>query len=63
MRLCGSHDKYNFRQVQCKLPDDGRRPKQVGRDIYVYFNANFNVFLNKKVHLLVSEFYVYQNAQ
>jgi hypothetical protein len=25
-------------------------------DIYVYFNVNFNVFfLNKKVHLLVSE--------
>jgi len=23
----------------------------------VYFNVNFNVFLNKKVHLLVSELY------
>ena len=22
--------KYNFSQVQCKLPDDGRRPKHVG---------------------------------
>ena len=22
--------KYNFRQVQCKLPEDGRRPKHVG---------------------------------
>ena len=21
---------YNFSQVQCKLPDDGRRPKHVG---------------------------------
>jgi hypothetical protein len=32
-------------------------------DIYVYFNVNFNVFLNKKVHLLVSELYIYQNAR
>ena len=22
--------KYKFSQVQCKLPDDGRRPKHVG---------------------------------
>ena len=22
--------KYNFSQVPCKLPDDGRRPKHVG---------------------------------
>ena len=27
-------------------------------------NVNFNVvFLNKKVHLLVSELYIYQNAR
>jgi len=33
-------------------------------DIYVYFNVNCNVFfLNKKVHLLVSELYIYQNAR
>jgi len=24
------HNKYNFIQVQYKLPDDGRRPKHVG---------------------------------
>ena len=29
----------------------------------MYFNVNFNVFLNKKVHLLVSELYIYQNAR
>jgi len=30
-------------------------------DIYVYFNVNFNVFfLNKNLHLLVSELYIYQ---
>jgi len=30
----------------------------------VYFNVNFNVFfLNKKVHLLVSELYIYQYAR
>jgi hypothetical protein len=29
----------------------------------VYFNVNFNMFLNKKVHLLVSELYMYQNAR
>jgi len=29
----------------------------------VYFNVNFNVFFRlKKVHLLVSEIYIYQNA-
>ena len=33
-------------------------------DIYVYFNVNFNVFFKiKKVHLLVSELYMYQNAR
>ena len=26
---CTEH-KYNFTQVQYKLPDDGRRPKHVG---------------------------------
>ena len=31
-------------------------------DIYVYFGVNFNVFQSKKVHLLVSELYIYQNA-
>ena len=32
--------------------------------MYVYFNINFNVFfLNKEVHLLVSEPYIYQNAR
>ena len=35
--------KYNFSQVLCKLPDDGRRPKHVG-GMFVYFNVNFNVF-------------------
>ena len=25
-----SAHKYNFSQVQCKLPDDGRSPKHVG---------------------------------
>jgi len=30
----------------------------------VYFNVNFNVFFKLiKVHLLVSELYVYQNAR
>jgi hypothetical protein len=30
----------------------------------VYFNVNFNVFFKiKKVHLLVSELYIYQNAR
>ena len=30
----------------------------------MYFNVNCNVFfLNKKVHLLVSEFFIYQNAR
>jgi len=29
--FCTAHThKYNFSQVQCKLPDDGRRPKHVG---------------------------------
>jgi len=29
----------------------------------VYFNANFNAFFKfKKVHLLVNELYIYQNA-
>ena len=33
-------------------------------EIFVYFNANFNVFFKLiKVHLLVSELYVYQNAR
>ena len=27
--LCAQH-KYNFSQVQYKLPDDGHRPKHVG---------------------------------
>ena len=32
--------------------------------MYVYFNANFNVFFKSiKVHLLVSELYIYQNAR
>jgi len=32
--------------------------------IYVYFNVNFNVFFKLiKVHLLVSELYIYQNAR
>ena len=32
-------------------------------DIYVYFNVNLNVFFKLiKVHLLVSEIYIYQNA-
>jgi len=36
MQLCGSMLPYNriinndFSQIQCKLPDDGRRPKHVG---------------------------------
>ena len=31
---------------------------------YVYFNVNFNVFFKLiKVHLLVSELYIYQNAR
>ena len=30
----------------------------------MYFNVNFNVFFKLiKVHLLVSKFYIYQNAQ
>ena len=30
----------------------------------MYFNVNFNVFFKiKKVHLLVSELYIYQNAR
>jgi len=29
----------------------------------VYFNVNFNVFKLIKVHLLVSELYIYQNAR
>jgi len=30
----------------------------------VYFNVNFNVFfLNRKVHFLVSELYIYKNAR
>jgi len=30
----------------------------------VYFNVNFNVFFELiKVHLFVSELYIYQNAQ
>ena len=33
-------------------------------DIYVYFNVNFNVFFKiKKLHLLVSELYIYRNAR
>ena len=29
--LCGCVAAiYNFSQVQCKLPDDGRKPKHVG---------------------------------
>jgi len=33
-------------------------------DIYVYFNVHFNVFFKLiKVHLLVSEIYIYQNAR
>ena len=33
-------------------------------DIYVYFNINFNVFFKFiKVHLLVSELQIYQNAR
>ena len=33
-------------------------------DICVYFNVNFNVFFKLiKVHLLVSELYIYQNAR
>ena len=33
-------------------------------DIYVYFNVNFNVFFKLiKVHLLVIELYIYQNAR
>ena len=33
-------------------------------DIYVYFNVNFNVFFKLiKVHLLVSEIYIYQNGR
>jgi len=32
--------------------------------MYVYFNVNFNVFFKFiKVHLLVSELYIYQNAR
>ena len=31
---------------------------------HVYFNVNFNVFIKLiKVHLLVSELYIHQNAQ
>ena len=29
----------------------------------MYFNVNFYVFLNKNVHLLVSELYIYQNVR
>ena len=33
-------------------------------DVYVYFNVNFNVFFKLiKVHLLVSELYIYQTAR
>jgi len=46
--------KYNFSQVQCKLPDDGRRPTR-RTDIYVYFNVFFKLI---KVHFLVSELYI-----
>jgi len=32
--------------------------------MYVYFKINFNVFFKLiKVHLLVSELYIYQNAR
>ena len=62
--------KYNFSQVQCKFPDDGRRPKHVGAtetcrsDIYVYFNVNFKVLFKLiEMHLLVSELFIYQNAR
>ena len=34
------------------------------RNIYAYFNVNFNVFFKLiKVNLLVNELYIYQNAQ
>ena len=50
--------KYKFSQVQCKLPDDGRRPKHVGAIFMFFLNVNFNVFFKLiKVHLLVSELY------
>ena len=29
----------------------------------MYFNVNFNVFFKIKMHLLVSEFYIFQNAR
>jgi hypothetical protein len=33
-------------------------------DIYVYFSVNFNVFFKlKKVHMLISELYIHQNAR
>ena len=54
---CNTHS--NFGQVQCKLPDDGLRPKHVGAIFYVCFHVNFNVFFNLiNVHLLVSELYI-----
>jgi hypothetical protein len=34
----------DFSQVQCKFPDDGRRPKHVGAIFCVYFNVNFKPF-------------------
>ena len=41
-----------------------RRPKHVGAIFYVYFNVNFNVLFKLiKVHLLVSELYIYHNAR
>jgi hypothetical protein len=36
--------KYNFSQVQYKLPDDGRRPKNIVVIFCVYFNVNFKPF-------------------
>ena len=35
--------KYNFSQVQCRLPDDGRRPKHVGAIIMCILMCFFKI--------------------
>ena len=41
MRLCGSMLPH-FSHVLYKFPEDGRRPKHVRSDNYVYFQVNLN---------------------
>jgi len=55
--------KYNLSQVQCKLLDDGRRPKHVGAIFIRILIKILMCFKLIKVDLLVSELYIYQNAR